>query len=204
MQIEIGKAYENKTSRFLVPCLRAYGEDFVIKLNPTLRVAIGIHDYVSGDLITDRTIYMLFDTFHNTKAFSEFYEWVKRQEFFVKDYQITNFITGNLMIVLKIPENYWDAYDNFLLGNYTKMYSQEDLINLFGISTRHVEYDILNLEQTAKTEFIKKLNQEFGTSISEFSEDVKEIELPPIMIEEVFNCPATFGKSFISKEMLIN
>ena len=70
MQIEIGQVYENKTSRFLVPCLRAYGDDFVIKLNPTLRVAVGIHDYASDDLITDRTIYMLFDTFHNPKAFA--------------------------------------------------------------------------------------------------------------------------------------
>lgn len=204
MQIEIGQVYENKTSRFLVPCLRAYGDDFVIKLNPTLRVAIGIHDYASDDLITDRTIYMLFDTFHNPKAFSEFYEWVKRQEFFIKDYQITNFITGNLMMVLKIPKQFHNAYDNFLLGNYTKMYSQEDLINLFGISARHVEYNILNLEQTAKTEFIHKLNEEFGTSVSEFSEDIKEIELPPVMREEIFNCPTSVGKSFISKEMLIN
>ena len=44
MHIEIGKYYVNKTRRFLLPCLKGHGEDFVSKYNSVFKLAVAIHD----------------------------------------------------------------------------------------------------------------------------------------------------------------
>ena len=202
MQIEIGKYYENKTWKFLIPCLRGHGEEFVTKLIPTFRLAAGIYDEKLNDKkqFTDRTIFLLFDIDNNPTAFQTFYEWIKKQKYYVHSYCPDRSMesSSRKMIVIKIPEIFNNAYDNFIIGKYSEMYSKEHIEILFNFPNRQGEYGILNLEPWAKEEFIKKLNEEFLTSIDVFDDDIKEIELPPILSEEVFNV-SDFSRKFLAE-----
>lgn len=191
MQIEIGKRYVNKTWRFLLPCLKGHGDTFVRKFNPLFKLAVGINDnhLLGTNLSKERNIFILIDRAHQTKLVDEFIQWIKYQPYYKHDYCAGNNITDTRkhVIVISVPEIFNHAYDMFLQGRYSEMYTTEEIILLFSSPDRKREYDILMKSSELKNEFIRMLNSEFNTSISDFDTHVKEYELPLITDEEVFN-----------------
>ena len=192
MQIEIGKYYVNKTWRFLLPCLRGHGDIFVSKFNPVFKLAVGIHDTLldNSKKAEGRSIYILCDKFANRIAFDEFLDWIKYQDAYIADYCPDSEILKSRkhVIIIKIPEVYNDAYDNFLQGNYSLMYLEQDLKLLFSSSTKQKEYDILSRNPKIIEEFTKVVNKEFKTNavIDDFKN--AELEIPLVKTEEIFNC----------------
>lgn len=194
MNIEIGQFYTNKTWRFLLPCLRGHGETFVKKFNPVFKLAVGIHDTLIDNTkeSNGRNIYILCDISYQPKVFEEFIHWIKYQDYYVTDYcPDSNFQTSRKrMIVVRVPDKFKMAYDNFLKGNYSKMYEKDDLNSLFSIPAREKEFKILTLDASYHNDFIKILNEEFSTNftISDLEGDFEELELPLKRCEEMFNC----------------
>lgn len=192
MEIEIGKMYVNKTWRFLVPCLRDYGNSFVDKFNPLFKLAVGIHDslFDNTDIEKGRNIFIMLNKNYQLNSFNLFKEWVKQQDYYVTDYCPDSNLqkSSKHIIVIKFPERYADAYDNFLQGRYSKMFSLEDSKNLF--DKNETELKIVTKNSTLTSDFIKKVNEEFSVNlvISDFIGESPELELPPIREEEIFNC----------------
>ena len=205
MQIEIGKYYVNKTWRFLLPCLRGHGDIFVSKFNPVFKLAVGIHDTLldNSKKSDGRSIYILCDKFTNRIAFDEFLDWIKYQDSYIGDYCPDSEILKSRkhVIVISIPEVYNDAYDNFLQGNYSLMYLEQDLKLLFSSSTKQKEYDILSRNPKIIEEFTKVVNKEFKTNavIDDFKN--AELELPLKKTEEIFNCLQDSDTVFFNEEL---
>ena len=192
MHIEIGKYYVNKTWRFLLPCLRGHGDVFVKKFNPIFKLAVGIHDtLVDGSKISKgRNIYILCDKLTQEKLYNEFIEWIRCQSYYVGDYCPDSEIIDSRkqMIVINIPEMFNDAYDNFLQGNYSVMYLDNELKALFSSLERKKELNILTRNSSIIVDFIKQVNEEFKTFVNEEDFKMSELELPLKKKEEIFNC----------------
>jgi hypothetical protein len=107
MIIEKGNFYVNKTWRFLMPCLRGHGEEFVTKFNLVYKLAVGIHDTLLDDskLSNSDNIYILCDKSINQHRFDEFLEYIRNQIYYVVDYCPESEIleSTQIMIVLNIP-----------------------------------------------------------------------------------------------------
>lgn len=208
MNIETGKFYENKTWRFLAPCLRLYGEEFISKFSAPFKMAVGIHDSLldGTDFVDERNIFILFDKSYQPTLFNIFYQWIKQQEYFVIDYcpdsELKN--SKRVMIVIRFPDNYKHTYDYFLKGEYSKMLTKEEA-SLIYISDREKELKIVTKDISYKPDFLKILNKEFSTDFQEedFIEDFQEFELPLKRVEEIFNCKQSnrifFEKDFDKK-----
>ena len=130
MQIEIGKRYDNKTWRFLFPCLRGHGDIFASKINPLYKLAVGVYDYTLKDQtkFNGRNIFILLDMYSQNKLCTDFIEFVKYQSYYVTHY-CPDSDFGNsrkMMIVISIPERFEPAYDAFIRGKYSEMYNEEE------------------------------------------------------------------------------
>lgn len=195
MEIQNNKLYENKTWQYLLPCLKHYGSTFVGYLNSIFKVAVGIKD--NNFEVDDRVIYLLIDTTISKNSFLEFLEWVRVRDYYISDYLYDN--TENKekhMVVVKIPEIHYETYDNFLKGNYSKMYTTEQKNLYFYLAPDNKNKSlvnrvqnilvVLNRDKEYQNLFLNKLNEEFGTSLR--VEDIKDFELdyPPKLKEETF------------------
>lgn len=192
MQIEIGKRYVNKTWRFLYPCLRGHGDVFVKKFNPLYKLAVGVSDdIVKGTQYSkERNIFILIDTMFQPKLVQEFLSYITFQPFYKHHYYVDNHEltqARKMMLVLSVPDMFYEAYDNFIIGRYSQMYDTDETKKLFSNIDRKKEFDILTKNYSLEDEFIKSVNEEFDTNVYYFDEPIKEYELPLKPSEEIFN-----------------
>ena len=208
MKIQNGKLYENKTWQFLFPCFKAYGEETIKRLNSFYKLAVGI-----GDLnhhTSKHCIYILIDTnialtdkglIEYKKKLSVFLSWLKSQSFYVTDYMFDNSETeGKHMVVLKVPEKYDKAYSHFISGEYSKMYTKEEIEELFKVidtpkgAVQHAQNEkvkksrkVLLREETAVKTFLVEVNEKFKSTVDYADFKGAEACFPIKIEEEVFN-----------------
>ena len=191
MNILIGKLYVNKTWRFLMPCLKGHGKSFIDKFNCVFKLAVGIHDTLldNSNISNSNNLYVMINKTYREKNYKDFIEFIKYQNYFKGDYCPDSDIISSKrhMIVIEVPNIYNNAYDKFLQGKYSEMYSKKDLDLLFSHPSKKKEFDILTRNEKSLNEFIETLKKEFNTII--FQNDVYdfEYELPLKYEEEVFN-----------------
>ena len=180
IKIQLGQVTMNKTARFIKPCLRHYGEDFVKKLSSIFKLAYGIGDMLINDKI-EQHIFILIDTKKCTKQFVDVIDWLRNQDYYENDYAADHLIKGRLhMLVIKLPDNMIDM-DSFLLGKYSKMYLDSDVIELLSDNDR----SIVIKDNNYRVKFVKKLNDYFESNLKleELNQEA-ELELPPNIDEQ--------------------
>lgn len=200
MQIEIGKLYKNRTLMFLVPALNYYGPTLKTKLNLVFKLAFGIHDsLVEGSYLQgQKNIYILVDKLVRPDLFQNFMSWIKHQEYYVTDYVYDSILENNSrkqMIVLAFPPELEDAYDKFLLGKYSLMYTKNEINTFFGEENKAAAKHILCKTAFAKNQFKLLVKETFGTILEEqdFLVGSWEYDLPPNSEEEIFNTWNSLG-----------
>lgn len=180
--------YPNKTRKYLLPCLLDYGEVFTAKLSNVFKVAVGI-----GDIITDncgftheKHIFVLLDSTIANRFFLRFMNWIRDQPMYEDDYVYGNVQKSTYhMVVLKLPEKFWDTIDKFKVGEYSKMYNYETISKFF---EEHSEVrNVLIKDHNYKLVFVnRRLNRKFNTSIE--PEDYHgELDFPPTEESDKFN-----------------
>lgn len=191
--VELGKILKNKTWSFLMPCLKGHGKIFTNKItNDVFKLGVGILDtsLENSYLLEDkRPIFILCDSAVNRKNFESFLDWVKYQDYFIANYTFDSKCPRKQMIVLNVPEKYNKAYDKFLVGLYSEMYSQEDLEVLI-TDKESVAYKVLSKDSTYRDFFISKVEKEFKTFIDDKSSfKDSELEFPYYLNKgiEIFN-----------------
>lgn len=191
MQIEIGKLYINKTYKYLVPVLKVYGENFILKVNSIFNLAFGIHDTLldGTPYETQRAVYMLCDKLFQPQRFDSFLKFVKNQEYYITDYAADDAETGRQhMVVLAFPEKYGDAYDKFLEGKYSKMFCKDEIHYFFPDKDSEAR-EVVERTSNMGTIFINKVKNSFGTELT--TSDLKvngiEYDFPPEKQKEIFN-----------------
>ena len=94
MQIQSGKLYENRTWKYLFPCLKFYGPELMSKLSSFFKLAVGVNDYNKKE--KQACIYILVDTniaiasdverAEYKHKFAQFLDWLSYKPYFVSDY----------------------------------------------------------------------------------------------------------------------
>lgn len=178
--------YTNKTRKYLLPCLKEYGANFIVKLENVFKIAVGIGDIVVSNrgIKHEKHIFILLESTIAPNHFIEFLEWIKQEPMYEDDYVFNNIQKSTShMIVLKIPEKFYDSFETFKLGDYSKMYTRSD-IDLFFKSKPEIK-QVLIKDHNYKIKFIGKLNKVWGTTIKP-SEWEGELDTK-IDHEEIFN-----------------
>jgi len=191
MNIKIGSYYINKTRRFLLPSLIFHGNVFTKKISRIFKLAVGIHDILLDDseISNKKCIYIMTDKKVQEKIFYNFLEWIRFEDYYITDYCPDSDIRKSRkhIIVLNIPKDVGNAYDKFLQGKYSKMYTKSQLNLLFSEPQKINEYNILSKNKKALDQFIKKINSEFNVNSNPNDFLNSELELPLKKSEEIFN-----------------
>lgn len=207
MQIQSGKLYDNRTWKYLFPCLKYYGSELVNHLSTFYKLGIGIGD-VNVKEISGNCVYILFDTnipliteadrLKYKTNFSKFIDWVKYQPYYERDYI---FDSEKHMIVLKVPHVNDMSYLDFIRGNYSKMYTIKELNSYFNIvpnpkgnanttirnnRIKEARLVLLRDKDYAKT-FVQKVNKQYGTEATIYDFIDAEYDFPIRLEEEIFN-----------------
>jgi len=179
--------YKNKTLRYIVPILKQYGTEFAKKLNRVPVRGFTIGDMIFSDSLND-FIFMVVSTV-NLNYFNDLLQYLEKQPYYISDY-ILSIKENTHVIVFKNPMP--EIIDPFLKGDYSKMYTQEEIERFFIklVKIKNIEYytdvySILTKREEYKTKFEEILGLDFNTSIT--LDDNREFDYPPLLAEEVLN-----------------
>lgn len=187
MKIQVGEIYMdkvtnevscyfNKTRKYLLPCLKEYGPGFMARFESVFKVAVGIGDIVISNrgLKHEKHVFVLLDSMlpktgkKNDKVsphFLDFMEYIRKEPMYEDDYVFDNIQKSTShMVILKLPEKYYDTFESFKLSQYSKMYDKGDITRLF--STQPSLRKVLVKDHNYRIIFVGKLNREWGTSIN--------------------------------------
>lgn len=191
MQIEIGKYYTNKTWKYLLPCLKEYGPVFSTKLSTLYKLAAGIGDglLVNDSFQNEKLIYVLIDRRYNYKISNNIITYMKYQKQVISDYPYDNAEGGRKhMLVIKIPERYYYAYDRFIEGKYSEMYTAEQLDILYTDNMTHSAIEVLRKTKVAKEKFIENIHISFAVPYDKIVVMPEtELDFPLQKAKEMFN-----------------
>jgi len=179
--------HNNKSRKYLLPCVKEYGKGFSDRLSNVFKVAIGIGDIVvrNRGLRHEKHLFILVDSTIAPDHFEEFHQYIKYHKAYQDDYVFGDIRTSPLhMFIIKFPEKYYDAFETFKIGDYSKMYSKEDIDKFFNNQPQYRR--VLIRDRKYKIKFIEEVNREFGTQLKP-EDDVKEYDFPPTRESEVFN-----------------
>lgn len=187
IKMEDGKIIQNKTRKYLAPILKCYGDIFTGKFNSVFKVACGIGDMAvqNSGINYERHLFILMDASIGTRHFLSFLDWVKEQDYYEDDYVYGNILKSNLhMIVLKVPEQFYDSLETFRQGKYSKMYDYQSIQTYFDNNPDVMK--VLIKDSNYKVEFIGEVNKLFGTEIDNFDIKDYELDFPLNPMEETF------------------
>lgn len=176
----------NKTRKYLLPCLKEYGRDFTSRLESVFKVAVGIGDVIVSNrgIKHEKHIFILVSSSIARDFFIDFLDWIREQDMYEDDYTFGNIQTSELhMIIIKLPIKFYDAFETFKLGSYSKMYSEKDIEELFNKKPQFKK--VIVKSKDYKISFVKELNSIFNTNITPEEYD-GELDLPPDK-NEIFN-----------------
>lgn len=193
MKLLLGHILTNSTARFLSPILNTFNSSFLANFKPVQKHVLGYaigdvkydkakhqkHTYllfiicdINGVYLPDKQRYLQIE--NGRKIFTGFLDSVKKSSYYYDDYILDG--TAHC-VILEIPKEWYIAYDNFIKGHYSKMYSKTQIKAFFsskdniGVLTKDAEY---------KSIFVEKLNKKFNTHVKpeDLPADI-ELEVPP-------------------------
>lgn len=178
----------SKTTKYLVPCLKEYGEKFTTMLRAVYKIAAGIGDaiLINRDIKHEKHVFLLLDSAKPMHVhFNNFINWIREQEYFVDDYVYGDIQKSSFhMVILKFPENYYDSFQTFKLGKYSEMYNAEGIDKFFG---NHPETkSVLIKDHNYRIKFTAKVNKLFDTHAKP-EEFIGELDFSPTEASEIFN-----------------
>lgn len=188
MKIQLGNIVINKTKKYLAPCLKAYGNDFEGWIQTVFKLGIGIGDIVTirSNIKLEKHLFILIDTNVYPENFERFQLWIRGQEMYEDDYAYDNILKGHLhMVVVKLPEEFYDTHETFKKSQYSKMYNQDQLKKLF--RDKPDVKKILVKDHSYKMEFAKQIKDMYDVELKpEEIDDKFEFDFP-INDDELFN-----------------
>lgn len=180
------EVFRNRTYFYLSPILKAHGEYFVKRLlEDTHRLAFGIFDtaLAGSPLIEEsnkRPIFLLLSSTLKPTRLEAFLSFIRTEPYYITDYVFDTFnipYPTQRMLVLDVPQEFYNAYDNFKLGNYSQMYTPEQIHTWFrkGEVAENL-IKILTKDSTYKSVFQEKLIERFNVEVT--TNQINELDFP--------------------------
>ena len=190
MNLQLNTHYSNKTWRFLFPCLRAHGEEFMEKIATISIMAVGVG---CGQLDESPNLYILYNKEFKQEALYSLLAYLHKEGLLVESFSYDKDIRDGLqtMLVVKLPEEFHEAYQHFINGYYSQMFSIEQIEELFAYKLWFPETSILGKEDESGKKFLQKVNEEYGSTVKFGDIQHWEYESPIVLKEEVFNYDRT-------------
>lgn len=179
--------HSNKSRKYLLPCIKEYGGEFTKRVNEVFKVAIGIGDIIvrNRGIRHQKHLFILIDSTIAPNHFEDFLQYIKYHKSYQDDYVFGNIVTSPLhMFVIKFPIQYYHAFETFKMGDYSKMYTPEEIDKFFYNQPQYRR--VLIRDRKYKLKFIEKVNKEFGTRLTP-EDDIQEYDFPPSKESEIFN-----------------
>lgn len=178
--------YNNKTSKYLLPCIKIYGKEFENKINDVFKVAVGIGDIVVSNrgYKHEKHLFLMVDSAVCTPFFHDFMQYIKEHDSYEKEYVYGNIRKSSYhIVIIKFPVQFYDAFETFKMGDYSRMFKKTEIDTYFG--NHPLERRVLLKDEAYRFKFAFRTNKLFGTSIP--PGDFKELDEAPRDQEEIFN-----------------
>lgn len=212
----------NRTKHYLFPIVNTFGSTFIKELSNLTNYAggyivthsilsVNISDYlwykskqIELEEIKEKPyLFIVFDVRgcynenkdvyinaeEGIKRFKLFLSYVRKNKHYVEDYWFGSY---QHCIVFKV--DYVNSYKQFFFGNYSKMYSTEDLKN-FKLTKKTVvqgkeylthEYAVLTKDTKVGSVYLKKvIYEKFG--VDDIPDNPKEYDIPWFIEDEILN-----------------
>ena len=193
--LSIGKVFKNRTLVYLVPALSYYGSTFNAKLMVLPIKAFGIFDEdlkAFEQYSYRKSIYVLVDCSIKKSVTISVLNWFKNQEYYVDIVPYSNPEGDHKLLIIDFPEEFSGAYDNFILGKYSFMYSKEEVNKFFSPKVNEFHdkaVNVFNKTEKAALEHIQAVKKHFNADLK--LEDLKgkgyQYDFPPKKEQEFFN-----------------
>lgn len=180
--------YSNKTRRYLLPCLKEYGDEFMLRLNKAFKRAAGIDDMVvyNCGIKHETHLFILLDASISTTYFNSFIGWIRDQSIYEDDYVYGNIQKSTYhMVVIKFPEKYDQSFTIFKTGKYSQMYDPETIVRFF--DPYPSVKSVLTSDKKYIPIFIDEINKVYGTNYKLSEWEGGELDFPPTDETEIFN-----------------
>ena len=178
------KVIENKTFKYIAPTILKHGEAFSYCLRNLIKIQYAIHDTLfDGSFLGG---YSLFIKYYKLGKYSKFLDGIYESPGFIFDYNPTDDLKSLVgCLIIRLPERFFEAYENFIAGAYSKMYSAQEVESMF-VSPQ--VKDVLLHREPALQKFVKDLEETFQVkSLNPKDFEKAEYDFPLILKEEVFN-----------------
>lgn len=184
----------NRTHIYLVHIFKKYGEEFEKYFRTAGFISFGIGNF----RINKETnhVHCLADIrgYRNMKCnFKESLEFFRAHEAYVSDYVYTKSNSPYHTIVLKLPEDNTSMIDDFIEGNFSRLYSEEDLQHIKkyvvfpdGFQVMSKPYGVITKDKLYRSLFQDIIREEFNFP-NFVLEDDREIDFKPSLKQEIFN-----------------
>lgn len=202
-----GKIFINRSYKYLSPCMKLYGEEFITKMRLLCGLAIAIQDFgyntTPESRIFENNIYYVIDTngeytfgkhINVEKSKIDFFmviSWLRQQDFYVRDYPLDSGKSGSQhIIVLKLP---LDLIGKFINGDYANLYDKHTLdlivpktVKVIRTEELNPVYAVLSKDDSYLPTYLKQLNDEYNTRLT--VDDIKhhtQFDIPPLPKNEI-------------------
>jgi len=193
MEIKTGQTFQNKTLKYLFPCLKAHGEEFWECLREMKVLAAGLMTKLGHpDLpLRGRNIVLIVDISGQWDLHLRFLGILERSGICVLDHYVLPMYLNSdkYLFILRVPEVHRHAHDMFLQGRYSEMYSFDEVMGLF--PTASPERAVLLREKSAVPAFLQMLAEEHDIPLEQMPDiirNAREFDLPPKREEEILDC----------------
>lgn len=169
----------NKTSKYLANSLNLFSSKDLIASLKIINFYIG-HSRWPGEHNRNKHLYILIDA--DSEFFSRTFKMVESTEEFVEAYEVGSLEHFWMMFVFKIPDIFDDdIIKNFIMGAYSKMYSQE-IVDVCFPSKNSDAYKVLTKSQDK----LEELADAFGYEIEEACRTIYEYDTLSLIEEEIY------------------
>lgn len=186
MEVRPGKPYNNRTKRYLGPISKVYGKGISqgLSMNQSLFWAIDDVKYSIFNEDNKYKLFILIDIYgvYDNKALehvnkdkwlkfnSRFIKAARRNKYYLDDY-IWDLRLNYHVLVFKIPDEYKNAYDNFLADKFSEMYTLEQIQKLDIRKKKNLfTYEVLTKDPEFKSQVIERINNLYGTNLEELDD----------------------------------
>lgn len=189
MLIEEDKFYINKTTKYVIPLLRDYGNVFMERIQSVFKLAIGINDSIIPESMNiNAHVLFLININREHEQFLSFIKWIRIQPYFKLDYVYDDIISGyQHMIVIKVPKHHLVSYNHFINSSFSEMLSKDNIENYF--TKRDIRYRTITKDEVLLQDFVDFINKEYDVNYTyeEWKSEKNQIEFPIVQEEEIFN-----------------
>lgn len=207
---EIDNIVGNKTWKYLVPCLKAYGAEFKKNFDPLLKSGAFIYDntFKGSDKIKGRVLFLCIHKNYKPFYYEGFMTFIRKQEYYVTEYCPEDDLENSVyqMVIISIPLTFHKAYDHFLRGEYSKMYSKDQVKDLFpGPLRASVREVLLKTPGNAFANFMNRLKKIYFAPDDPNPNNKRDYEhmewdFPLIKSEEILNANVLGSDIFFKPE----